>query len=67
MQLKDDKQFKQLYKLVSLALKEAQWDYSDTMDMSVIKINGQCLVFDKEDLQVLYEIKQELEKEMDYE
>ena len=67
MQLKDEKEFKQLYRLVSLALREAQWDYSDAMDMAVIEINGQSLVFDKEQLEVLSELKQQLEKEIRYE
>ena len=65
MQLKS-KELKQLYRIVSLVLREAQWDYS-ALSMSVVKVNEDSLVFDLEQINILSEIKQQLEREMKYE
>jgi hypothetical protein len=63
MQLNSE-EYKQLYRLVDVALKEALWDYSYSGDMSVVNINGQPLIFNKAQLSMLTEVKEQIEKEM---
>ena len=63
MHLKKE-EYKQLYRLVQVVLREAIWDYSYSGDMSVVNINGQPLIFDKVQLSMLNEIKQQVEKEI---
>ena len=59
-----EEKYKQLYRLLDVVVKEAIWDYSSHFDMSVVNINGQPLIFDKSQLNMLNEIKQQVEKEM---
>lgn len=63
MQLKKNES-KQLFRLIDVTLKEAIWDYSYSGDMSVVNINGQPLIFNKDQLNILHEIKQQVEKEI---
>ena len=63
MQLKKNES-KQLFRLIDVTLKEAIWDYSYVSDISVVNINGQPLVFNKDQLNMFREIKKQLEKEI---
>lgn len=52
MQLNEE-ECKQLGRIVGLILREAVYDYSYSWDMSVVNINGQPLIFDKEQISLL--------------
>lgn len=63
MHLKKE-EYKQLFRLVEVTLREAIWDYSYSGDMSVVNINGQPLIFNRAQLSMLNEVKEQIEKEM---
>lgn len=57
----------QLYRLLEVTLREAMWDYSYCSDISVVNINGQPLIFNKEQLNILGNLQERLEKEINHE
>ena len=63
MQQEEFEMKRQLYRLVSVVLREALFDYSYAGDISVVNINGYPLVFDKHQLEALRRVRYQIEKE----
>lgn len=47
----------QLFKVISLVLQEACFDFSKAGGFAVVNINGNCITIDKTELNMLYRIK----------
>lgn len=63
MQLQKE-ELSQLLKVVSLVLKEARWDFSNSCGFAVVNVNSNSITINKSELNMLYRIKKLVERDL---